>query len=120
MYGAYIRMLAAPPVMQRTVPITRPSASQLGPGLGPNDSALRVYNCADRERHEHLSLHSERKQASRMIGLASFELNRVAYIQTLSDGPGALVTKPFILKCRKSVECRNVGMRHLPFKLRRE
>jgi len=118
MYGAYIRMLAAPPVMQRTVPITRPSASQ--PGLGPNDSALRVYNCADRERHEHLSLHSKRKQASRMIGLASFELNRVAYIQTLSDGPGALVTKPFILKCRKSVECRNVGMRHLPFKLRSE
>jgi hypothetical protein len=55
-----------------------------------------------------------------MIGLASFELNRVAYIQTLSDGPGALVTKPFILKCRKSVECRNVGMRHLPLKLRRE
>ena len=55
-----------------------------------------------------------------MIGLASFELNRIAYIQTLSDSPGALVTKPFILKCRKSVDCRKFGMRHFPLALRIE
>jgi hypothetical protein len=55
-----------------------------------------------------------------MIGLASFELNRIAYIQTLSDSPGALVTKPFILKCRKSVDCRKFGMRHFLLALRIE
>jgi hypothetical protein len=57
---------------------------------------------AVRERHEHLSLLKSPSQPSRMIGLASFQLNRVAYIETLSNGPGNLVTKPFILKCWKS------------------